>query len=70
MGKQATPRNVQRYTSGFNAVTDRFLEHIKSTRGDDGTISDVTISMQRLLTEGMFIMMFIMSIHVVHFIHL
>ena len=53
VGKQATPRNVQTYTTSFNKIFDRFMEHIRTSRGENGgMIDDFAYPLKLLLTEG------------------
>ena len=51
VGKQATPRNVQSYCSGFNIILDRFMDYVRSARGADGAIGDIAYPLRLLLVE-------------------
>ena len=53
IGKQATPRNVQTYHTGFNATFERFMDSIRgSLRSKDGVVEDVTLPLNLLFMES------------------
>lgn len=53
IGKQASPRNVQSYTSGFNGIINQFVKYIQSARDESGTIADCSLPLRKLLMESM-----------------
>ena len=52
MGKQATPRSVQAYSSGFTDIFQRFADYIESAKDETGVISDITLPIKLLFVES------------------
>ena len=52
MGKQATPRSVQAYSSGFTEIFQRFANYIESAKDENDVISDITSPIKLLFVES------------------
>ena len=52
MGKQATPRSAQAYSSAFTEIYQRFTNYIESAKDENEVISDITLPIKLLFVES------------------
>ncbi len=55
INKQALPRTVNSYIEGLNPIYNRFSDHLRKIRSEDGLIEDFTQLSRKLTMEGIII---------------